>query len=35
MLGINLAADRGEDKPQKIDDHVVDALRYAVNSIRV
>jgi len=29
------AADRGEDKPQKIDDHVVDALRYAVNSIRV
>jgi phage terminase large subunit len=27
------AADRGEDKPQKIDDHAVDALKYAVNSI--
>ena len=27
------AADRGEDKPQKIDDHLLDALKYVVNSI--
>ncbi|MFA7218827.1 MAG: PBSX family phage terminase large subunit, partial [Dehalococcoidales bacterium] len=27
------AADRGEDKPQKVDDHLIDALKYVVNSI--
>ncbi len=26
------AADRGEDRPLKINDHIVDALRYAVAS---
>ena len=29
------AADRGEERPLKVDDHLVDALKYAVNSIRV
>lgn len=29
------ATDKGEDKPVKVDDHEVDALRYAVHSSRV
>lgn len=27
------AADRGEERPLKVDDHLVDALKYVVNSI--
>lgn len=27
------SADRGEDKPVKVDDHAIDALRYVVNSL--